>query len=113
MKEEEASRACKSSISHVHTYTELNLMEKFLLLLSFQVPSAHKFEGNIRVEDDDQIVNDEEIDTNLNNSDDVQSEGGVSISKTYRPNDLKRWRQVPPVAENYGQPGEMGKHMTV
>lgn len=65
------------------------------------------------LEEDDRIVNDEEIDTNLINSDDVVQSEGTSMSRTYRPNDLKKWRTVPPVAENYGQPGELGKPVKI
>lgn len=61
--------------------------------------------------DEDPIVNDEEIDTNLNNVDhDFNNDDyGVHISKTYRSNELKKWRPAPVVRENVGKPGEMGK----
>lgn len=61
-------------------------------------------------EEDDQMVEDEEIDTNINNHSADDNDNTISsISRTYRPSDLKKWRTVPPVAENYGAPGEMGK----
>ena len=56
--------------------------------------------------DEDPIVDEEEIDTNLNNIDDSDIKG---ISKTYRSVELKRWRPAPTVKENPGKPGEMGK----
>lgn len=57
------------------------------------------------------MVEDEEIDTNINNnhSADDNDNSIASMSRTYRPSDLKKWRTVPPVSENYGAPGEMGK----
>lgn len=58
--------------------------------------------------DEDPIVDDEEIDTNLNNIDNGDEEL-KRISKTYRPVDLKKWRPAPVVRENPGKPGEMGK----
>lgn len=59
-------------------------------------------------EDDDSIVNDEEIDTNINES---LGENVInSISRTYKPQALKKWRIVSPIRENYGQPGEMGTY---
>lgn len=58
--------------------------------------------------DEDPIVDDEEIDTNLNNIDNGDEEL-KRISKTYRPVDLKKWRPAPVVRENSGKPGEMGK----
>lgn len=70
-------------------------------------------------EDDDPIVDAEEIDTNSNNFGDPGGYGGggggggrdadSSMPRTYRPQELKKWRQAPTVAENYGRPGEMGK----
>ena len=57
------------------------------------------------IADEDSIVDEEEIDTNLSNIDDDDIS---SISKTYRSIDLKKWRPAPVVKENYGKPGEMG-----
>lgn len=57
--------------------------------------------------DEDPIVDEEEIDTNLNNIDGDSDIKG--ISKTYRSVELKRWRPAPTVKENPGKPGEMGK----
>lgn len=60
--------------------------------------------------DEDPIVDDEEIDTNLNNIDNGGSDDDFKgISRTYRPNELKKWRPAPVVRENPGKPGEMGK----
>lgn len=58
--------------------------------------------------DEDPIVDDEEIDTNLNNIDNGEEEF-KGISKTYRSSELKKWRLAPVVKENPGKPGEMGK----
>lgn len=58
--------------------------------------------------DEDPIVDDEEIDTNLNNIDNGDDEL-KRISKTYRSVELKKWRPAPVVRENAGKPGEMGK----
>lgn len=59
--------------------------------------------------DDDQIVGDEEIDTN-NNLDDFPPS---IISRTYRPEELKKWRPAPVIQEKYGQPGELGKPVKI
>ncbi|XP_041775063.1 polypeptide N-acetylgalactosaminyltransferase 5 isoform X1 [Anopheles merus] len=74
-------------------------------------------------EDDDPIVDAEEIDTNSNNFGDPGGYGGggggggrdadSSMPRTYRPQELKKWRQAPTVAENYGRPGEMGKPVKI
>lgn len=53
-------------------------------------------------------MDEEEIDTNLNNIDSNDDEL-KRISKTYRSVDLKKWRPAPVVRENTGKPGEMGK----
>lgn len=58
--------------------------------------------------DEDSIVDEEEIDTNLNNIDNSDDEL-KRISKTYRSVELKKWRTAPVVRENPGKPGEMGK----
>jgi hypothetical protein len=58
--------------------------------------------------DEDPIVDDSEIDTNLNNIDNGDEEF-KRISKTYRSVELKKWRPAPVVRENPGKPGEMGK----
>jgi hypothetical protein len=58
--------------------------------------------------DEDPIVDDEEIDTNLNNIENGEEEL-KRISKTYRSVELKKWRPAPVVRENPGKPGEMGK----
>ncbi|XP_058125321.1 polypeptide N-acetylgalactosaminyltransferase 5 isoform X2 [Anopheles ziemanni] len=67
-------------------------------------------------EDDDPIVDAEEIDTNSNNFGDPGGYGGggdSSMPRTYRPQELKKWRVAPTVAENYGRPGEMGKPVKI
>jgi polypeptide N-acetylgalactosaminyltransferase len=73
--------------------------------------NAERLSGSLM--DEDPIVNDEEIDTNLNNVDNDFNNDDETIhhhiSKTYRPNELKKWRPAPVVRENVGKPGEMGK----
>jgi hypothetical protein len=89
----------------------------------FQLPHSAK------LVDEDPIVDDEEIDTNLNNVDDGphhnghagvdggssvlgnhdNDEFGVIISKTYPSGELKKWRKSPTVLENRGKPGELGE----
>lgn len=70
-------------------------------------------------EDDDPIVDAEEIDTNSNNFGDPGGYGGgggggdSSMPRTYRPQELKKWRVAPTVAENYGRAGEMGKPVKI
>lgn len=56
------------------------------------------------VDDDDPIVDNNEIDTNNN----LDSEWAISISRTYRSVDLRKWRSAPIVQSVYGRPGEMG-----
>ena len=80
---------------------------------SFQI--SHKAEklnggggGGHHVVDEDPIVDEEEIDTNLNNIDNGDDDLS-RISKTYRSVELKKWRPAPVVKENAGKPGEMGK----
>lgn len=69
---------------------------------------AERHNGGHHVVDEDPIVDEEEIDTNLNNIDNGDEEM-KRISKTYRSVDLKKWRPAPVVRENAGKPGEMGK----
>lgn len=56
-------------------------------------------------EDDDPIVDNNEIDTNNN----LDSDWALTVPKTYRSADLKKWRQAPVIQNSYGRPGEMGK----
>lgn len=70
--------------------------------------SAEGRGGGRHVVDEDPIVDEEEIDTNLNNIDNGDDEL-KRISKTYRSVELKKWRPAPVVKENPGKPGEMGK----
>ncbi|XP_031622953.1 polypeptide N-acetylgalactosaminyltransferase 5 isoform X3 [Contarinia nasturtii] len=60
-------------------------------------------------EDDDPIVDNNEIDTNNN----LDSEWAISIPRTYRSNELRRWRTAPIVSSVYGRPGEMGKPVVI
>lgn len=53
------------------------------------------------------MVDDAEIDTNSINVD------GAVISRTYRTTELKKWRPLAEVAENYGKPGERGKPVKI
>ncbi|CAO1306249.1 unnamed protein product [Diamesa serratosioi] len=71
-----------------------------------ETPQFSNLKGHHLV-DEDPIVDEEEIDTNLNNIDGDSDIKG--ISKTYRSVELKRWRPAPTVKENPGKPGEMGK----
>lgn len=56
-------------------------------------------------EDDDPIVDNNEIDTNNN----LDSDWALTIPRTYRSTDLKKWRTAPVIQNVYGRPGEMGK----
>lgn len=58
---------------------------------------------------DDQLVDENEIDTNHN----LDSFPTSGISKTYRPQQLKFWRAAPLVSDVYGRPGEMGKPVKI
>uniref|UniRef100_A0A182Q6N9 Polypeptide N-acetylgalactosaminyltransferase n=1 Tax=Anopheles farauti TaxID=69004 RepID=A0A182Q6N9_9DIPT len=91
-----------------------------------QVPHAARQSQQQRreaaAEDDDPIVDVEEIDTNSNNFGDPGGYGGggggghdadSSMPRTYRPQELKKWRVAPTVGENYGRPGEMGKPVKI
>lgn len=66
-------------------------------------------EKHIAPPEDDQMVDENEIDTN-NNFDPFPTAG---ISKTYRPDLLKLWRTAPVVPEVYGKPGELGKPVKI
>lgn len=57
-------------------------------------------------EDDDPIVDNNEIDTNNN----LDSEWALTVPRTYRSVDLRRWKQAAIVPTSYGVPGEMGKN---
>ncbi|XP_055685223.1 polypeptide N-acetylgalactosaminyltransferase 5 isoform X1 [Lutzomyia longipalpis] len=59
--------------------------------------------------DEDPIVDEEEIDTNNN----MDVGFGNTVPRTYRPEDLKKWRPAPTVMEKYGLPGEMGKPVKI
>jgi hypothetical protein len=115
---------------------EYNTYKKFMcvtltLIVShstiyFQLPNSAK------LVDEDPIVDEEEIDTNMNNVDDnsqnnkKNSNGhagaggshlgnhddddfGVTLSRTYPSSELKKWRKAATVLENRGKPGEMGE----
>lgn len=75
---------------------------------TFQLSHNAQLHGGHHIVDEDPIVDEEEIDTNLNNIDNGDDEL-KRISKTYRPVELKKWRPAPVVRENAGKPGEMGK----
>lgn len=60
-------------------------------------------------EDDDPIVDNNEIDTNNN----LDSEWAITIPRTYRSVELRRWRLAPIVPSVHGRPGEMGKFLRV
>lgn len=85
-------------------------MNLFLISHSLPQSTAERLKGDQQhLIDEDPIVDDEEIDTNLNNIDGGSDDEFKGISKTYRSNELKKWRPAPVVRENSGKPGEMGK----
>jgi len=45
----------------------------------------------------------------LGNHDD--DDFGVTLSRTYPPSELKKWRKAATVLENRGKPGEMGEFL--
>lgn len=47
-----------------------------------------------------------EIDTNNN----LDGDWALTIPRTYRSNELKKWRVAPIVPNTYGRPGEMGNN---
>lgn len=67
-------------------------------ILTLQVPKHQKL---VQEEDEDPIVDNNEIDTNNN----LDSEWALTIPRTYRSTDLKKWRPAPLVPNSYGQPG--------
>lgn len=71
-----------------------------------QHPPAHADQLHQDTQEDP-IVDDEEIDTNSNDI------NGNFIAHTYRSAELKKWRAVPDVQENYGKPGERGKPVKI
>lgn len=72
------------------------------IIIKLQVPKHQKL---VQDEDEDPIVDNNEIDTNNN----LDSEWAISISRTYRSVELRKWRPAPVVQSVYGRPGEMGK----
>lgn len=77
----------------------------FRLFLLLQSAQAHASKQIAPAEDDDPIVDNNEIDTNNN----LGSEWAISIPRTYRNNELRKWRTAAVVPSVYGRPGEMGK----
>lgn len=79
------------------------------IYLLFQLPShnAAALQGGHQETQEDPIVDDEEIDTNSNDI------NGNFIARTYRSAELKKWRVVPDISENYGKPGERGKPVKI
>lgn len=69
---------------------------------TFQIPKHQKL---VQEEDEDPIVDNNEIDTNNN----LDSEWALTVPKTYRSADLRKWRLAPIVTNNYGHPGEYNK----
>lgn len=61
-------------------------------------------------DDDDALVDNNEIDTN-NNLD--SGDWALTIPRTYRNQELRKWRPAPLVPENYGRPGELGKAVRI
>lgn len=68
-----------------------------------QLAKAHA--SKLVDDDDDPIVDNNEIDTNNN----LDSEWALTVPKTYRSTDLKKWRPAPVIQNVYGRPGEMGR----
>jgi hypothetical protein len=107
--EQAINNACKSSAflaplsRHVLSVKDTTR----IYLSASQLPQHSNLIGHHLV-DEDPIVDEEEIDTNLNNIDNGDEEF-KRISKTYRSVELKKWRPAPLVRENPGKPGEMGK----
>lgn len=66
--------------------------------MKFQVPKHQKL---VQEDDEDPIVDNNEIDTNNN----LDSEWALTIPRTYRSTELRKWRLAPIVPNNYGQPG--------
>lgn len=60
-----------------------------------------KHQKLVQEEDEDPIVDNNEIDTNNN----LDSEWALTIPRTYRSTDLKKWRLAPIVPNSYGYPG--------
>lgn len=76
----------------------------------FQLTPKHIYADRlIGAEDDDSIVDNNEIDTNNN----LDSDWALTIPKTYRNNELRKWRPAPIVPDIYGRPGEMGKPVKI
>lgn len=73
--------------------------------------SAQQRSAASHKDDDDAMVNADEIDTNSNIVDDQPFDS--SVARTYRPQELKKWRPAPQVGENYGKPGELGKPVKI
>ena len=90
------------------SYFTLKVKDVTRNLLCFSQLPHHSNLVNHRLVDEDPIVDEEEIDTNLSNIDNGDEEF-KRISKTYRSVELKKWRPAPLVKENPGKPGEMGK----
>ena len=63
----------------------------------------------IQEEDDDAIVDNNEIDTNNN----LDGDWALTIPRTYRSSELRKWRLAPVVPNTYGLPGEMGNGFNV
>lgn len=91
----------KKSHSNECDKTEAN--KKCISFDCFQISQPHA-EKHV-VDDDDPIVDNNEIDTNNN----LDSEWAISISRTYRSTELRKWRNAPVVQNVYGRPGEMGE----
>lgn len=79
-----------------------------LILICFLLYAQLTRHADKRVADD-QLVDENEIDTNHN----LDSFPTSGISKTYRPQQLKFWRAAPLVSDVYGRPGEMGKPVKI
>lgn len=72
------------------------------LVFALQILQPHA--SKQALEDDDPIVDNNEINTNNN----LDNEWALTIPRTYRSTELRKWRTAPIVQSVYGRPGEMG-----
>lgn len=84
---------------HCSTFCHATINSTFYLQLT---KNAEKL---VSEDDEDPIVDNNEIDTNNN----LDGDFALTVPRTYRSTDLKKWRIAPVVPATYGLPGEMGK----
>lgn len=81
-------------------------MTFFSFPLLHQLSRAHASKLVGDEDDDDPIVDNNEIDTNNN----LDSDWALTVPKTYRSADLRKWRPAAVIQNAYGRPGEMGSY---